>query len=209
MRYDPIRTITRRSSANPGICSTPICGKPRHGVSERCRLCMTAHRVHGHARGKHVPNCAYARELAQAQRHLIDKEDEQTRAILRQIAKWLAEARGEVARLAKHRIAPARILAEWIALYTYARRNPRELPDDGRLNFALANKTLRLAPRKLLRTLRPPSMAHPKRVYGMASRAERADLGATIRFRFVVYLASVATALDRTPKRSTNHKDTA
>jgi hypothetical protein len=167
---------------------------------------MDRHRVHGHPRGRSIPNCAYERELMQARRYLAQATDERTQAVLRHIAQWrhdpLRPAQGEMARLTRHGVDAPRLLAEWIALYMYSRRNPSALPEDVRLNFALANKTLRLAPREVARTMRPPSMAYAKRIYRMPTRAEREALGTYIRFHYVMYLAEVAAVLDQHSTRT-------
>jgi hypothetical protein len=206
MRYDPIRTIKRRAGANTSLCAAQPCSNPRHGVSELCAGHMRNRKVHGHPNGRHLPACTYAREMREAQAFLRDarRADPQTQQVLAKIAEWLKDARWghhtvpaqrELLRLSRHGVNAEQMLAEWIAIYTYAQRNPRELPHDARLNFTLANRTLALAPREVANTVRD-GHGGQRHVYAIAPKPEREALGTAIRFIFVMYLAGVAAALD-------------
>lgn len=202
---DPYRTIKRRIADNRAPCACSGCFDARYGVSRYCKPHLRANRTHGHPRGVRISRSDYEAEYREVQRLLRDHASTHTgtQNALALVDKWMQRAaRGdsdvigqrELARLARHGVTAERVLAEAAAIFTYSRRNTHRLPDDQRLDFALANNLLRLAPRE--ERSRYTFRGYVCRRYVSAPKDERQKIGQAIRETLGLYLLNVSTALD-------------
>lgn len=106
------------------------------------------------------------------------------------IAAWLRRESGpqyrDAQRLIRHGVTPRRILEELGALWLYASRNPRRLPDDIRLNSAMARCVMHLAPREVKR-----DYGGGVRSYRTTGRKEREAIGLELREALCMLLETI------------------
>jgi hypothetical protein len=189
-----------------------------------------ARRRYGHPLGRRHYRKHYAPERRAVDalfRAFPDHPD--VRTACEWIAGWLrAAALGDksrpgyvhVARLARYDVQPLDVLAEVCAVWLFAMRNPRTLPDDERTTFALAVAMLFLAPRE--RTATYSYAKGERRVYKDAGHTDRAAIGNALRLTLAPLLVNVVRAIEereqqqreraaafgRTPFISTNEEPT-
>jgi hypothetical protein len=98
----------------------------------------------------------------------------------------------EMQRLAAHGVPPLSILTESAALFLLSRWNPRRLPDDDRLTFAIGIRVLTLAPReKRFGSLK----GKPRYFCRSIGKASRRDVGRRIRLNLAPLLVNIAEAI--------------
>src|SRR5262249_14795232 len=142
-------------------CSVPYCADTRHGASTYCPRHRKANRMYGHPLGRRILTRDYAPEARKIAALLKAHPDHPgTARALAWVEAWLARAKAgdtttpgfaQVARITAHGVTALQVLHACAAVWAYAQRNPRALPDDERLTFALASAVFLLAPRPLTR----------------------------------------------------------
>jgi hypothetical protein len=95
----------------------------------------------------------------------------------------------ELARLHRAGIQPREILAAVSAVFVYAQHNPHRLPDDARLDFAMAHAAMQLSPRALKTTGSGKTRADPPRPGDVKA------LGGYLRQVLIPFLVNVRQAL--------------
>lgn len=184
-------------------CSVQGCTHPRWRVSSCCVSHHNAVSTYGHALGRNIPAKMWAAEYAEVSA-LIDrnaKEAPVTAALLL-LSHWTDRAchsEGQPAARALQRFhdygVPLDIVLKTaMAVWIYSWRNPHSLPDDIRLDRAMAIACLRLVPRDKQKTLTG------QRSYRRHDSASRRELGTEIRQHLSPFFASVSIALEKQSK---------
>jgi hypothetical protein len=201
-KSNPSHTIQFRVLANRQPCVVPRCLDTRHGASVHCQKHQRAVRQHGHPLGRKIHQRDYAPERKEAERTLREFSHHPGLAIaLAFIGDWIERAErrardvpggAQLARLSGRGVTALEIVTECAAVWSLAEKHPGLLPDDERLNFALANAVFHLAPRD-----------HKRRVlyggrvefsYTRIPKADRRSAGAFIREHLSQFLHNVANA---------------
>jgi hypothetical protein len=197
------RTIQHRAEINlkfGGPCRVPRCGRPRLGAHHYCQNHVRAWRRYGHPEGVRTYPRDYATYRTKVRALLAQCPDHVgALAATAWLAAWIERAaRGEpvaahtqLARLHEQEVCAERVLEELAAVWTLATVRPRNLPDDERLTFALANAMFYLAPRAPLCVYRSASGGAIRR-YSPIPRADREAAGKTIREGIGRLLANLA-----------------
>jgi hypothetical protein len=98
----------------------------------------------------------------------------------------------EMQSLAAHGVAPLSILTEAAALFLLSRWDPRKLPDDDRLTFAIGIRVLTLIPReRRFGTLKGKPRYRSKSIGKVARR----EVGRRIRLNLVPLLVNISEAI--------------
>jgi hypothetical protein len=96
-------------------------------------------------------------------------------------------------RLAAAGVKPLSILTESCALFLLSRWDPRKLPDDARLDFALGIRVLTLIPREK----RYGSLKGKPRYFSRSiGKVARREVGRRVRLNLAALLCNVAEAID-------------
>lgn len=192
-----------KAARNRGLaCRVQSCMVGRASVSPFCDRHAKAVERYGHPEGRALnPKRDYGveRELVASflARH---SQHAGVMSALKWIEKWLEEAnlgqdvpgRAEMQRLHANAVSPLAILTEASALFLLSRWNPRRLPDDERLTFAIGIRVLSLAPReRRFGTLKGQPRLHCKAIGKVARR----EVGRRIRLTLAALLANVASAI--------------
>ena len=103
-------------------------------------------------------------------------------------------ASSQMVRLARHGVTPFDILAEASALFLLSRWSPRRLPDDVRLDYAIGNRILGLAPlEKRFGGLRG---GKPRTYYPAIGQVTIRTVGQRIRRHLAPLFANLAAAVE-------------
>ena len=97
------------------------------------------------------------------------------------------------ARLDAHGVTPLAILTECGAVWLYSTRNPRTLPDDARLTFAMAYAVLRLAPHDVRRVYHSARSTTVR--YATSTHAVRTAVGDHLRRTLALLLYRIAETI--------------
>lgn len=153
------RLISYAKADNAGRpCKVPGCGRARHGVGGYCGSHGSTFYDHGHPQGRAITRAEYAEHCGAVAR-LLERNAEHpgVLAALAFLDDWKAKGAegvpGTVALrsahwMSAHGVSSLAILTEAGGLWLFASDNPRALPDDARLTYALAHVVMRLAPRE-------------------------------------------------------------
>jgi hypothetical protein len=184
---------TRIAQARGRPCAVSGCRRATNtgGLAKVCNHHQKKRRQWGHPLGKKIPAKAYATERKAVAALLDAYPDHQgVKVALDWIANWLQQsAHGdrtqpgyvELARLHRYSVSPRDLLIWTAGVWLYSTRNPRALPDDSRLTFALAVAILRLAPLDQTKEYVYRSGVSTK--YRQANRATREAIGNHLRLK--------------------------
>ena len=199
------RSIREAVQANFGRgCEVPRCHRPRLGASHYCRAHSRARARWGHPQGSRLLRRYYERERRDVTLFLREHEEHPgIQAALAWIGGWLRASSlrdldqpGQLhaARLDAHGVTPLAILTECGAVWLYSTRNPRTLPDDARLTFAMASTS---SPNGLHRmTSRRVSRARSTTVrYATSTHAVRTAVGDHLRRTLALLLYRIAETI--------------
>lgn len=136
------------------FCEAGNCPKKRRGVSPHCHGHELRKHRYGHPLGKALERHIYKQELAEVRSFFDEQQDHPAiGAAVQLFDQWKRQAgtkealagQGIFLRLHNHDISSLDILIEVSAVWLYSERNPSQLPDDIRLDYAMARNAARLA----------------------------------------------------------------
>jgi hypothetical protein len=184
-------------------------------ASSYCRGHAHARRRYGNPKGVRVWPKQYKAERKAVDRLFATYPDHAgVREACAWIRAWLdASIAGDsrqpgyihAARLHRWQIEPRDILAEVCALWVYAMRYPRTLPDDERLTFALAVAMLFRAPRDYIKSYSYPS--GERRKYRESGYADRLAVGTHLRMHLAPLFCNVAQAIEQQQQQERDARD--
>jgi len=176
-------------------------------VSRYCGQHARADRAYGHPLGKRLLPRHYAAERREVARFIRrNREDQSIRTALAFFQRWLelaasgdtdVPAPAQIARLAKNQVSALEMLCEAGAVWAYSERNQRALIDDERLTCALGNSISHLAPLTAIRKYEFRGKTLYR--YSRVPKAERMEIGETIRRTLGVLLQAVTEAIEPRP----------
>lgn len=149
-----IRNITRQ-------CTVDGCNAPRHGLGRLCRLHRGRATRNGHPLASTIKVAVLGPRLARMTRFIAEHRDTaQVQMALAVTEEFLregvyvsgsrgstaADVRRELRRLTDQGVTPEDALAVIGAVWLVSVQDPRHLPNDDRLSFALANRLLKMRP---------------------------------------------------------------
>lgn len=183
-------------------CRGPGCTSNRCGISPYCRRHHRGNTRHGHPEGRKINPKEYAHEknvVAEfLERHA---QHEGLQSAQRWLDRWphaasVGEAvpgQREMARIAEHRVPAKDLLLEACSVFLFSRWQPRQLPDDERLTFALATGVLGKVPQEKRyghKNGKPYYRGVPLR------KVAKREIGSRIRLHLAPLLLNVALGIE-------------
>lgn len=192
-------------------CSITGCRYRRNGLSRHCSWHTTCVRKYGHAQGRQIQKQQYvsyvrlARKLFKrfeghpalvaaldTMRTLLTPGEEPTGKPLRLNARWLLWR--ELQRLDD--ITPQAALAAVAGIWLYSYTHSRQLPDDNRLTYALANAVFRLRPLAVARSMWNHDTGKVEKETRPPGALAISLLGSRIRNELAPFLANITAWLE-------------
>jgi hypothetical protein len=192
-------------------CAARGCLLSRWRVSGYCRKHAAAGYQYGHPEGRHINPKEYAYEREEVSAFLDEHaEHPATVAAAAWLQQWLDSAWSDgrttpaarpMQHLHSHGITGLDLLKAASAVWVYAARQPKRLPHDTRLDYALALACLRLAPREQ----RPAHYAGPSSIlrkrtghgYRRHTGKARREIGEQLRQKLAAFFVNLNEALNQ------------
>lgn len=202
-RYRSIKARAAALGNRP--CAIHRCPQRNNGLSPWCGKHRQRAQSYGHPEGRRIWPRDYRGELA-AVVALFEANAEHAglRTATGWVAEWMQQSTfGDKAqpgyqhmrRLSDHGVTPLDVLIECSAVWLYAMRNPRTLPDDARLTFALAVAVIGLAPLECVRGYRHPTGMVP--FYRRARSRVRQAIGEHLRSHLARLFVNVVRGVEQ------------
>lgn len=181
-------------------CVVSGCNKPRLRLSSCCARHHNPLKVYGHPEGRHIPAKLWAAEFKEVS-DLIDSNADQpaVSAALSLLKQWTERACGgggqpaarAFQRFYDYGVPLLTVLKTAAAVWLFSYRYPHILPNDVRLDRAVAIACIRLVPRDKQVTLRGI------RKYRKHDAASRRELGTEMREYLAPFFVNIKAAADQ------------